>query len=179
LLRAKYGVFIVSVVWTQYGAPAYETLHTVLSGLKKDDPLTPVTILVPNQNCGVAARRFLAHGVSGRDGVAGLSVLPVDRLAEQLAAPALVGGGRRPATGAVVAATWRRALDEEPGVFAPVATHPATVRALAAAHRELREVDDAAHDAMARFGNPVTADLYTFWGQGLVGVGGGRPVPVK
>ncbi|MDT4995534.1 MAG: ATP-dependent helicase/nuclease subunit [Actinoplanes sp.] len=141
------------------GAPAYEALHTVLSGLKCNDPLRTVTILVPNQKFGVAVRRFLARGIDGRAGVAGLSVLTVDRLAEQVATPTLVGSGRRPATDAVIAAAWRRALDEEPGSFALVATHPATVRALAAAHRELQEIDDAAHDAIAQCGNPVTADL--------------------
>jgi predicted nucleic acid-binding Zn ribbon protein len=131
----------------------------VLSGLKCNDPLRTVTILVPNQKFGVAVRRFLARGIDGRAGVAGLSVLTVDRLAEQVATPTLVGSGRRPATDAVIAAAWRRALDEEPGSFALVATHPATVRALAAAHRELQEIDDAAHDAIAQCGNPVTADL--------------------
>jgi hypothetical protein len=74
--------------------------------------------------------------------VAGLWVLTVDRLAELIAAPALTGAGRRPATSPVVAAAWRRALAEGAGVFAPVAEHPATVQALAGAHRELREVAD-------------------------------------
>ena len=86
------------------------------------------------------------------------SVLTVDRLAERIAAPALTGAGRRPATSAVLAAAWRRALAGDAGVFAPVAAHPVTVQALADRHRELREVDDAALDAIAGSG-PVASDL--------------------
>jgi ATP-dependent helicase/nuclease subunit B len=44
-------------------------------------------------------------------------------------------------------------------VFVPVAEHPATVRALAAAHRELLEVEEAALDAIAGCGEPVASDL--------------------
>jgi len=44
-------------------------------------------------------------------------------------------------------------------VFAPVAAHPATVQALGAAHRELREVQEAALDAIGGCGEPVASDL--------------------
>ena len=59
---------------------------------------------MPTYLCGVIARRVLARGVRGRAGVAGLSVLTVDRLAELIAAAALKGAGRRPTTSTVVAA---------------------------------------------------------------------------
>ena len=146
------------VVWTSYGAPAYEALRLAVAEAKDGDRLAPVSVLVPANLCGVAARRVLARGVAGRDGVAGLLVLTVDRLAERIAAAALAGAGRRPATSAVLAAAWRRALAGDAGVFAPVAVHPATVQALADRHRELREVDDAALDAIAGSG-PVASDL--------------------
>ncbi|WP_344140101.1 PD-(D/E)XK nuclease family protein [Luedemannella flava] len=118
-----------------------------------------MTVLVPSHLCGVAVRRALARGLDGRSGVAGLSVLTVDRLAERLAAPALVGSGRRPVTDGVLTAAWRRVLAERPGVFAPVAAHPATVRALVAAHRELREVDDAGLAAIVDSGDPVASEV--------------------
>ena len=86
-------------------------------------------------------------------------MLTVDRLAELIAAAALTGAGRRPATSPVIAAAWRRALAEDAGVFAPVAAHPATVQALAGAHRELREVADDALEAIGDCGEPVAADL--------------------
>ncbi|MHB1433333.1 MAG: PD-(D/E)XK nuclease family protein [Streptosporangiaceae bacterium] len=86
-------------------------------------------------------------------------MLTADRLAEQIAAPALTGMGRRPVTSAVLAAAWRRALAADPGIFAPVARHPATVTALADRHRELRELDDESLTAVAAAGTAVTADL--------------------
>jgi ATP-dependent helicase/nuclease subunit B len=150
---------VAPVVWTRYGAEAYDALPASVAELKRADPLAPVTVLVPTQLCGVAARRALAKGVSERAGVAGLSVLTVDRLAERIAAPALVGSGRRPTTGPVLAAAWRRALGEDAGVFGPVAGHRSTVRALVEAHRELREVDAAALDAIAGSGEPIAVDL--------------------
>ena len=147
------------VVWTGYGAAAYEALRGVVGEVKGGDPLAPVSVLVPTHLCGVIARRILAHGVAGRPGVAGLSVLTVDRLAELIAAPALTGAGRRPGTSPVIAAAWRRALAEDPGVFGPVMAHPATVQALAAAHRELREVAAGELDAIAGCGEPIASDL--------------------
>jgi RecB family exonuclease len=149
----------MSVTWTSYGAPVYAVLRDRLSELKRDDPLAQVTVIVPTQLTGVAVRRALAHGVAGRAGIAGLAVLTLDRLAEQIAAPALVGPGRRPAVGPVLAAAWRRALDEDAGVFEPVAGHRSTVRALVEAHRELREVDDAGLDAITGSGEPIAVDL--------------------
>jgi ATP-dependent helicase/nuclease subunit B len=149
----------VPVIWTRYGADAYDALRSGVAAAKRDDPLAQVTVLVPTQICGVIARRTLAHGVANRAGVAGLSVLTVDGLAERIAAPALVGSGRRPAVGPVLAAAWRRALSEDAGVFAPVAGHRATVRALVMAHRELREVDAPAQDAIADSGEQIAADL--------------------
>lgn len=82
------------VMWTGYGAAAYEALRGVVGEVKGGDPLAPVSVLVPTNLCGVIARRVLARGVAGRAGVAGLSVLTVDRLAELIAAPALTGAGR-------------------------------------------------------------------------------------
>ena len=147
------------VVWTGYGAAAYEALRGVVGEVKGRDALAPVSVLVPTNLCGVIARRVLARGVGGRAGVAGLSVLTVDRLAELIAAAALTGAGRRPATSPVVAAAWRRALAEGAGVFAPVMAHPATVQALAGAHCELREVAEDALEAIGDCGEPVASDL--------------------
>ncbi|HEX6338259.1 MAG TPA: PD-(D/E)XK nuclease family protein [Jiangellaceae bacterium] len=149
----------MSVTWTSYGAPAYAALRDRVSAIKRDDALAQVTVIVPTQLTGVAVRRALAHGVAGRAGVAGLAVVTLDRLAEQIAAPALVGSDRRPTVGPVLAAAWRRALTEDAGVFGPVAGHRSTVRALVEAHRELREVDDAGLDAITGGGEPIALDL--------------------
>ena len=142
--------------WTGYGRPAYGALRAAVAELKRDDPLAPVMVLVPSNLAGTHVRRALAHGVGGGPGIAALDVLTPDRLAERVAATAFAG--RRPVTAPVLAAAWRRVLAAEPGHFGPVADHPATVRALAAAHAELREVDRPGLDAIAAAG-PVSADL--------------------
>ncbi|TDD14786.1 PD-(D/E)XK nuclease family protein [Kribbella turkmenica] len=152
---------------TAYGAAALDRLHAVVARLKADDPMNPVTLLLPNNLAGVVARRHLA-AVSG---VAGLYLGTVGRLAEQLAAGAL--SPRRPATRPIVAATWRTALSKAPGIFEEVAEHPATIQALAAAHRELRDLSDAALEKvtgasalgpdLVRLHRYVTSELEPEW----------------
>jgi ATP-dependent helicase/nuclease subunit B len=124
---------------TRFGATAYSTLVSVVRELKCTDPLRPVTVLVPTDRIGVAARRALARG-DGRPGIAALRVLTLRRLAESLAGPELIAQGRRPLTTMTLAATVRDVLRDVPGQFATVADHIGTVRALANAHRELRPV---------------------------------------
>jgi RecB family exonuclease len=127
---------------TAYGAAALERLRDVVARLKAGDPMKPVTLLLPNNLSGVIARRFLAGS-----GIAGLYLATLPRLAEQLAAGVLAP--RRPATRPIVAATWRTALSKAPGVFHEVAEHPSTIQALAAAHRELRDLSDSTLDDVA------------------------------
>ena len=142
---------------TAYGAAALERLRAVVAERKRDDPLAPVTVLLPNNTAGLTARRHLAAGTGDdRQGIAGIQLATLPRLAEQLAAPLLAA--RRPATRPVVAASWRAALAEAPGLFADVADHPATIQALAAAHRELRDLSSPALDAVA-VTSPLSADL--------------------
>jgi ATP-dependent helicase/nuclease subunit B len=149
----------MSVVWSRYGLDACETLREHVASVKRDDPMAPVTVLVPSDIAGVQGRRRLAHGLEpGRSGVAGLWVLTLDRLAELLAAPALVAAGRRPVTTPVLAGAWRRELAADPRSFGDVALHPATVQALVEAHRRLRDVPADRLDAVAAT-STLTADL--------------------
>ena len=137
------------VLTTPYGRPALDVLRSVVSVAKHDDPMAPVTVVVPNNIAGVVARRDLAQGLdSQRPGISGIHVTTLSRLAEQLAAPAL--HARRPVTQSVVAAAWRQALDTTPGVFAKVKDHPATIRALGSAHRELRDLTPTGRDRARR-----------------------------
>ena len=143
------------MVAVPYGAPAAAAFHEQVAAAKADDPLAPVTVVVPSNYVGVAARRRLAYAEAGEltphgKGVAGVTFLTVYRLAELLAAPALAGEGRRPVSTPVVAAAVRGALADDPGYFGPVARHPATEEALVAAHRELSDLSPAALDALAR-----------------------------
>jgi RecB family exonuclease len=118
-----------------------EALREAVAQVKRDDPMAPVTVLVPNNIAGIVARRFLAGGRNG-NGIAGIYLLTLPRLAEQLAAPTLTATGRRPATRPVTAAAIRRRLDTDPGIFEPAAGHPSTSRALGQAMTALRDVSD-------------------------------------
>jgi len=136
----------VRVETTAYGAAALEALRSVVAELKQDDPMFAVTVIAPNNIGGIVARRHLAAGTGGHFGIAGIEVTTLARLSERIATPLLAP--RRPATRTVMAAAWRRALGGAPGRFRDIAEHPATVRALAAAHSELRDLSDVARQAV-------------------------------
>ena len=128
-----------------YGDAAVTALGQRVGLAKAGDALAPVTVIVPGNYAAVALRRELAR----RGGVAGVDFLTLYRLAERLAGPALAAAGRRPVSAPVVLQAVRAVLDEDPGVLAEVAGHPATELALATAQRELAGVSAAALDAMA------------------------------
>ncbi|MDP9183413.1 MAG: PD-(D/E)XK nuclease family protein, partial [Actinomycetota bacterium] len=126
--------------------------------LKAEAPLRAVRVLVPTDRIGVTARRALARGHKGRPGVAALEVLTIKRLAEQLASGRLAAQSRRPLTGPILAGVVREVLDTDPGLFAPVAEHPATVQAIANAHRSLRLLTPAELDTLGT-GLPMVSDV--------------------
>jgi ATP-dependent helicase/nuclease subunit B len=139
----------VAVRTTPYGAAAYRALGDVVREAKDGDPLAPVTLIVPGERVGVAARRTLARGVEpGRPGIAALQVLTLRRFAETLVGDRFARQGRRPLTGPALAGAVRSVLAAEPGLFMPVRNHIGTVRALAQAHRALRPLPDAVLDAL-------------------------------
>ena len=144
----------VDVVTTPYGRPALAALRDAVAAAKAGDPLAPVTVIVPSNHVGVTARRLLASGglgpVAGRGtGVAAVAFLTAYRLAELLGAAALAAAGRRPVSTPVLAAALRRAVTDQPGVFAPVAAHPATETALVATFGELADVTPEGLAALA------------------------------
>ncbi|MHB8593768.1 MAG: PD-(D/E)XK nuclease family protein, partial [Acidimicrobiales bacterium] len=145
------------VEWVPYGRPAAEALQKALSAAKGDEPLAPVSVVVPSNHVGVATRRLLGSGDLGRlcgvgTGVVAVSFLTVYRLAELLGSSALAGQNRRPVSTPVVAAALRRALASVPGVFSPVAAHPTTEQALVNAYKELRDVSSDGLDLLANCG---------------------------
>src|SRR5262245_38278281 len=128
----------VEVVFTRYGASAVDALADAAGRPKDGEPLRPVTVVVPSNYAGVAARRALAR----RAGVIGVSFVTLYRLAELLAGPTLAASGRVPVSSPVVTAAARAALAEQPGLFRPVAQQPATIAAFRRVHRELRDLDE-------------------------------------
>ena len=147
----------LAVEWVRYGRASAEALKAAIAEAKAGEPLRPVTVVVPSNTVGVATRRLLASGDLGPIcgsgvGIAAVTFLTVYRLAELLGAPVLAAAGRRPVSTPVLAAAMRAALADDPGMFAPVADHPATEQALVGAYRELRDLSKAALDAVARTG---------------------------
>src|SRR3954447_23489550 len=61
----------VRVQWVQYGKPAAEALRAAIVDAKAGEPLAPVTVVVPSNHVGVAARRLLASGTLGPVSAAG------------------------------------------------------------------------------------------------------------
>jgi ATP-dependent helicase/nuclease subunit B len=148
----------LDLVTTAYGRPALRALRAAVATAKGADLLAPVTVVVPSNHVGVAARRLLASGAAGppdvgpatrRPGLVGVTFLTPYRLAELLGANRLAAAGRRPVSTPVVAAALRQALAADPGAFAPVAAHPATEAALVAAYGQLADLSDHALAALA------------------------------
>jgi ATP-dependent helicase/nuclease subunit B len=145
----------LEVLSTPYGRPALERLRAAIAAAKDGDPLAPVGVVVPSNHVGVTARRALASGGLGPGtaiGVAAVTFVTAYRLAELLGAPSLAAAGRRPVSTPVIAAALRRALRDDPGIFAPVAEHPATETALVATFAELSDVSEQGLFALAGAG---------------------------
>jgi hypothetical protein len=140
---------------TPYGQAAYQALRAALADVQGGDPLAPVTVVVHSNAVGVAARRWLA----ANGGVAAAQFLTAFRLAELLGGPALAGAGKRPLSTPVIDVAVRRALAAEPGVFAGIAGHQATVTALRDAHRELRHLPPATTSRLAAAGSPRAQEV--------------------
>ncbi len=131
---------------TAYGRAAVDLLVGQVRELKAGDPLAPVTVVVASNYAAVSTRRALAAHPGG---IANVSCLTLYRLAERLGGARLAAAGRRPLSAPVLAQAVRGVLAAEPGIFAPVARHPATELALVDATRELAGVSEHALDALA------------------------------
>jgi ATP-dependent helicase/nuclease subunit B len=138
-------IVALEVATVAYGRPAVDLLADQVAKVKGAESLAPVTVVVPSNYAGVAVRRALA--ASG--GVAAVTFLTIHRLAERLGAARLAAADRRPVSAPVTAAAVRGVLATDPGVFEPVADHPATEEALAGAHRQLLEVSERGLDQLA------------------------------
>ena len=83
--------------FTSYGAEATAALGDAIATAKGADPLAPVTVVVPSNLVGVAARRSLAtrHSAGETPGLAAVRFETVLGLAGLLAGTALAGDQRR------------------------------------------------------------------------------------
>ena len=136
---------MIQVETTPYGADAHRALAAEIARLKGGDPLRPVSVVVPSNPIGIAARRALGHA----GGIAAVTFLTPYRLAELLGAAAVAASGRRPLSTPVLAGAVRAVLADKPGHFGGVASHPATERSLVRAHRTLSEVGPTGLERLA------------------------------
>ena len=115
-------------------ARALPALAEAVRMAKRDNPLAPVTVLVPTNAVGVTARRWL--GANG--GIAAIELVTPNRLAERIAGAELAAAGRLPVSTPLIDLMVREVLRAAPGDYEPVAQHPSTVTSLRDLHRELR-----------------------------------------
>jgi RecB family exonuclease len=149
----------VTVVTTAHGPAAHDALRRVVLRAKGGDVFAPVTVLVPTNAVGVAARREL-----GREGIANVGFLTAYRLAQLLGGPDLAAAGRRPVSAALLAEALGSVVRAEPGAFAAVAEHAATVDALQRSYRDLRHLPPALAARLAREGSPLARDALRITG---------------
>ncbi len=127
-------------------ASALSALAAAVRSAKGDDPLAPVTIIVPTNAVGVTARRWLG----GHGGVAAIELVTPARLAERVAGAELAAEGRLPVSTPLIDLTVRDVLRVAPGDYETVAGHPSTVTSLRDLHRELRLAGPSASSALHR-----------------------------
>jgi RecB family exonuclease len=136
-----------------------EQLAAAIAEAKAGDPVAPVTVIVPSNYAALSVRRQLGRrGLGGGTGIVNVQFLNVARLAELLGAPAMARAGRRPLTRAVRTEAIRAALQQEPGAFAAVASHPSTLEALDRTFADLRVGSGDALLSVAAMG-PRAADV--------------------
>ena len=138
------------------GAPARAAVRARTRALQAGDPLRPVTVAVPSNYAGLALRRALTRAEGDdRGGLVNVRFLVLPRVIELLGAPLLAASGQRPLTSLLRGELIRSALQRVPGIFEPVATHPATEQRLAETFSELSELTDDARAALAASGAQV------------------------
>lgn len=123
-----------SVVAVAHGASAVDRLAELVGA--REDPLAPLTVVVPTNYATVGVRRALG----ARGGAAQVAVVTPLGLASQLVARELAEAGWSPLSPTQLGAFVRAELDAAPGPFARVARHPTTEAAIVAAYGELAEV---------------------------------------
>ena len=129
------------LVLTPFGRPALEALATVVADAQGEDPLAPVTVVVPSAPAAVSVRRALGRRASA--GLANVRTLALPQLVNLLGDARVAGGGRRLVTKAWAAAAVRTGLEDAPSPLDAVYASAAVEEALIATFARLRELTDA------------------------------------
>jgi hypothetical protein len=149
---------MLSGVRVRPGPTAIQWLHVRIATLQADDPLAPVTVIVPNNYVGLGLRRALAQR-----GYANVRFTIIDRLAEAIASNALAERGWSPLSPIPEDALIRLSINATPA-FGPVGQHRALIDTLRTLFATLREHEPSASDlaTWATRGRMAAAALAAF-----------------
>ena len=144
-----------------YSLPAYQRLREAVSNLKRDDPLAPVTVVVPTRYASVALRRTLAS----EGGVANVQFLTIADLAGVLGETGGAVGGQRKLTRHLEAAAIRAtAGGVDPGVqLAGVKDHPKLQASLRNTFRELERRSERELSRIEREGDAFRREVVRWY----------------
>ncbi|GIX49256.1 MAG: hypothetical protein KatS3mg131_3467 [Candidatus Tectimicrobiota bacterium] len=129
------------------GAPARSRLAALLCEIKDEDPLAPVTVVVPTSYAAVLLRRRLGEA----RGLFNVRFLVFERLAEYLGAPLLAQQGKQPSSPLLELAVLHRLTAAASGApaFAELAQHTSVLGALRDACHALDRLPPAALQQLA------------------------------
>ncbi len=110
---------------------ALAELARIVTEAQANNPLAPVTIMVPSHVAGLDVTRYLGRTLNDGAGHAAVHAYTLKDLATELIGADPAVRGRAPLPPTIRLGAISKALTEQPGIFAPVADQPATVRAIA------------------------------------------------
>ena len=128
-----------------------------IGSLQQDDPLAPVTVVVPSWYAGFYLRQEL-----GRSGIANVRFVTFYRLADLLGAPSRDRQEKSPLTAIIENASIRAVLEDAPGRLKEVSTHPSTQQSLRWTFQQLSRAPASTVERLAGRGGLTgeVADLY-------------------
>ncbi len=115
------------LVLVGHGRPAHTVLWAMIARAQREDPLAPVTVVVPSGYAGASLRRRL---VERHGGLVNVRFVGLEQLADDLAAPALAGSGHRPLSPALRREVLRGLVASRDDTLRRVADHPDALRSL-------------------------------------------------
>ena len=130
-----------------FGTKTVNRLKTVISTAKGDDPLRPVTVVVPTPYAGISLRRSLGSS----DGLINVRFMVMARLSEFLGSPFLADQGKAPLPALLEQATIRevgRGMTGG-GPLDPVALHSSLHSSLASTFSDLDLLDQRGLEKLA------------------------------
>ena len=132
-------------------------LRDFIGSLQRDDPLAPVTVVVPSWYAGF----YLRHEL-GRSGLANVRFITSYPLSDLLGAPSRDRQKKSPLTAIIENASIRAVLEDAPGRLEAVSSHPSTQQSLRWTFQQLSRAPASTVERLAGRGGLTgeVADLY-------------------